>query len=88
MKLLKQTTTGDIFVWTENLAARDDMVEFTRGEAPAPTEPVETPADEGNPSENSGTETAEPAVEEGLADAAEAFRKAVSKPGRKTKAQG
>lgn len=85
MKLLKQKGTGDIYVWTEGLAERDDMEEFTRGEAPpAP----EMPAEEGNPSENPDTETAEPAVEEGLADAAEAFRKSVSKPGRKTKSQG
>ena len=85
MKLLKQKGTNDIYVWTENLAARDDMEEFTRGEAPAVPE---MPTDEGNPSENPDTETAEPAVDEGLADAAEAFRKSVSKPGRKTKTQG
>lgn len=84
MKLLKQTTTGDIYVWTAQLAERHDMVEFTREATPAPV----AEADEGNPSENPVTETAEPAVDEGLADAAEAFRKSVSKPGRKTKSQG
>ena len=85
MKLLKQKGTGDIFVWTEHLAARDDMEEFTPGTAAAPEQAV---SDAGNTSENPDTETAEPAVDEGLAGAAEAFRKAVSKPGRKTKAQG
>lgn len=82
MKLLIQKGTGDIYPWTEHLAAREDMEEFVRGE-PEPVAEVE-----GNTSENPVTETAEPAVDEGLADAAEAFRKAVSKPGRKTKAQG
>lgn len=89
MKLLKQKGTGDIFVWTENLAARDDMEEFTPGAAAAPAAtPEQAASDAGNTSENPDTETAEPAVDEGLAGAAEAFRKAVSKPGRKTKAQG
>ena len=87
MKLLKQKGTGDIYVWTELLAARDDMEEVG-----SPAEHVEAPApeaeEEANTSENPDTETAEPAVDEGLADAAEAFRKSVSKPGRKTKAQG
>lgn len=87
MKLLKQKGTGDIYVWTENLAERDDMEEFTRGETPTAPTP-EPELEDGNTSENPDTETAEPAVEEGLADAAEAFRKAVSKPGRKTKSQG
>ena len=82
MKFLKQIGTGDIYQWTEHLAAREDMEEFVRGEP----EPVAEEAT--NTSENPDTETAEPAVDEGLADAAEAFRKSVSKPGRKTKAQG
>ena len=86
MKLLKQKGTGDIYVWTEYLAARDDMEELVRGEPVAQEQ--EVAEEEGNPSENPVTETAEPAVEEGLAEAAAAFRKAVSKPGRKTKAQG
>lgn len=82
MKFLKQKGTGDIYPWTEYLAARDDMEEFVRGEPEPVAEEVT------NTSENPETETAEPAVDEGLADAAAAFRKAVSKPGRKTKAQG
>lgn len=86
MKLLKQKTTGDIYMWTASLAERHDMEEFTRDEAPA--QAPEQSADESNTSENPSTETAEPAVDEGLADAAEAFRKSVSKPGRKTKSQG
>lgn len=86
MKLLKQKGTGDIYVWTENLAARDDMEEFSHGAAPAKA-PEQT-VDQANTSENPDTETAEPAVDEGLANAAEAFRKSVSKPGRKTKSQG
>lgn len=82
MKFLKQIGTGDIYPWTEQLAARDDMEDFVR-EEPAPVTEAE-----GNTSENPITETAEPAVDEDLANAAEAFRKSVSKPGRKTKAQG
>ena len=84
MKLLKQKGTGDIYAWTEYLAARDDMEEFTRGSP----EPQPVAVDESNTSENPDTETAEPAVDDGLAEAAEAFRKSVSKPGRKTKVQG
>lgn len=85
MKLLKQKGTGDIYPWTEYLALRDDMEEV--GSVAPQAEPQEA-VEETNTSENPDTETAEPAVEEGLAEAAAAFRKAVSKPGRKTKAQG
>lgn len=73
-------------MWTASLAERHDMEEFTRDQVAteAPTEA----STEANTSENPDTETAEPAVDEGLANAAEAFRKSVSKPGRKTKSQG
>lgn len=64
-RLLKQTTTGHIFVWTENLASRPDMVPFereipseNRQEASAETPPQERPT---------------------LQDAVESFRRQVAK---------
>lgn len=80
MKLLKQKGTGDIFVWTEHLATRDDMEEFARDQAPA----VESKqaAAEINPSENClKASEDEPNAE--LAAAKAAFRKQASKVGRK-----
>ena len=51
MKLLKQTTSGEIYVWSEDLAKRDDMVEFVRPVVPTivlPPEPIQEakPAEE------------------------------------------
>jgi len=69
MRYLKQTTTGHIYVWTENLATRPDMQEYTP--APASTE-------QENPSENlenTSAEVPEPSIE----DAKAAFRRQVKK---------
>lgn len=38
MKLLKQKTSGEIYVWTEILAQRDDMEDYIV----VPPEPVQT----------------------------------------------
>jgi hypothetical protein len=52
MKLLKQKTTGELYVWTEILAQREDMEEYIRtpvkAEEPVKTEEVieEPPQDE------------------------------------------
>jgi hypothetical protein len=44
MKLLKQKSTGEIYVWTETLAQREDMEEFVRPVVPTiviPPEPIQ-----------------------------------------------
>jgi hypothetical protein len=45
-KLLKQTTSGELYVWTPELAKRDDMVEVEPAapvkKVDAPLEPVQT----------------------------------------------
>lgn len=51
MRLLKQKTSGEIYVWTEQLAKRKDMEEYVRDivveEVVVPPEPVqEEKADE------------------------------------------
>ena len=47
MKLLKQKWSGEIYVWTADLAKRSDMEEFVREAAPAPEpEPVVEPVEE------------------------------------------
>lgn len=74
-KLLKQTTTGNIFVWTEQLASRADMV---------PHEP-EAPAAQENPNENSETAQSDTAPGPGIEDAIDAFKREAGKTGRKTK---
>lgn len=66
MKLLKQVPSGHIFVWTENLASRPDMV---------PYEPV-IPSE--NPKEASA-ETIQPEERPTLEDAVESFRRQVAK---------
>jgi len=77
-KLLKQKTSGHIYVWTAALAQRDDM---------EPYEPQAKPAQEQNPNENS--ETAKPEIKEslGIQDALEVFKKEAIKPVRKPKQQ-
>jgi hypothetical protein len=77
-KLLRQKTSGHIYVWTEALASRDDM---------EPYEPQAKPAPEQNPNENSETAQPETVADLGIEDALEAFRKEVRKPGRKAKPQ-
>jgi hypothetical protein len=52
MKMLRQKTSGELYVWTEILAQREDMEEYIRTpakvEAPAPVEVIaeEQPQDE------------------------------------------
>lgn len=38
MKMLKQKTSGELYVWTEILAQRDDMEDYIA----VPSEPVQT----------------------------------------------
>lgn len=77
-KLLKQKGSGAIYVWTAQLASRDDM---------EPYEPQPKPVAEQNPNEN--PETAQPETEAGqtIEDALEAFKKEARKPVRKPKQQ-
>jgi hypothetical protein len=77
-KLLKQKTTGNVFMWTPMLAARPDM---------EPYEPPPKPVEEENTNEN--PETAEPEITESLSieDALEVFKKEAIKPVRKPKQQ-
>ena len=69
MKLLKQTTSGAIYVWTASLAARSDMV---------PYEP-EPQAGEQNPNENPNSAQPETAQPVGIEDAIKSFRKEAGK---------
>lgn len=77
-KLLKQITSGHIYVWTENLASRPDMVLY----------------DPEIPSENrqeASAETPTPEERPTLQDAVESFRRQVAKApkrGLKTSAGG
>jgi len=73
-RLLKQTTTGYIYVWTAALAERPDMEPYEPEPAPPPPEEPkpETPA------QNSDCE-ADPQLEEAI----EIFRREVTKPGRR-----
>lgn len=75
-KLLRQIPSGHIYVWTENLASRDDM------------EPYELPVVAENTSENPVEASAEEPPAEGLDDAKAAFRRQVSKVGRKPRKPG
>lgn len=66
MKLLKQVPSGHIFVWTESLASRSDMV----------------PYDPAIPSENrqeASAETTQPEERPTLQDAVQSFRRQVAK---------
>jgi hypothetical protein len=74
-KLLKQKTSGHIYVWTANLAARDDMEDYT----PA-LEPVQAPE---NTSENQATTSAEVPPAPELEAAKAAFRRQVTRAPRK-----
>lgn len=74
-KLLRNIKTNAIFVWTPQLAARDDMV---------PYEP-QPPAVQENPNENPETAQSDTAPGPGIEDALKAFRKEAGKPGRKSK---
>lgn len=103
MRLLKQIPSGDIYPWTEALAARSDMVEL--GNEPVIPEPVsglesdeqpiqlqpETEAvAEEQPQEEIPTENSESASAEDLPpldDAIESFRRQASKSAKKAAAQ-
>jgi len=92
MRLLKQTTTGDIYPWTPQLAERPDMVEVGKEpEMPEPVRHVEV-AEEAIelqpdvPSEEIPTENSESASAEDLPpldDAIESFRRQASKTAKK-----
>jgi len=86
MKLLKQIGTGELYPYTEALAARDDMEVFERhAAAPAIAEPALVATQEETPTENSGSASADDGLPP-LDDAIEAFRRQASKPSRKSKA--
>lgn len=70
-KLLRQTTTGTVYVWTERLAERPDM------------EPYERPSAPEIPNENTAQASAETEPRPELSEAIEAFRRQVSKSSRK-----
>lgn len=78
-KLLKQKTTGHIYVWTANLAARDDMEEY----APAPTPTPAPDIEPENTSENQATTSAEVPPAQELDAAKAAFRRQVTRAPRK-----
>jgi len=41
MKLLRQKTSGEIYIWDESLAARSDMEEYVKPEVQSESVPVE-----------------------------------------------
>lgn len=81
MRVLKQTTTGDIYPWTAQLAERPDMVEVTnqpveqapQRDLPSDEEPIKLQPE--TPTENSEIASAAE-VEE---DPVEVFRRQASK---------
>lgn len=89
MRLLKQKSTGDLYPWTEALAARDDMEEVGSQPAPAIEQPAEQVAEapaETAPQEEIPTENSESASAEELPpldDAVESFRRQASKASKK-----
>jgi hypothetical protein len=82
-KLLKQKTSGFIYVWTAFLAARDDMELYEpppKEVAAAPEKPVTKTE---NTSQNPEQASANDKPEDDLSSAMTAFRRQVSKAGRK-----
>jgi hypothetical protein len=77
-KLLRQKTSGHIFVWTPQLAERSDMEPYERDAAPKEQE---------NTSENLSNTSAESKPADPLKDAKAAFRRQVAKPGPRTSAR-
>lgn len=61
MKLLKQTTSGELYVWSEDLAKREDMVEFVRPAVPTIVLPPE-PIQEAKPAEDFVEEVKKPVI--------------------------
>lgn len=95
MRLLKQTTTGEIYPWTAQLAERPDMVEIGN-EPVAPAPERDLPSDEQliqlaseeteQPQAEIPTENSENASAEDLPpldDAIESFRRQASKSAKK-----
>ena len=80
-KMLKQITTGQLYVWTEQLASREDMVLVVIG-APAP-EPEKQVEIAENTSQNPIKASADESPEDDIDKVVEAFRRQVTKPGRK-----
>jgi len=78
-KLLKQKTTGTIYVWTENLAQRPDMELYV----PEPKLPAEPEPQPENTSQNPTQASADQEPDNELSTAITAFRRQVSKAGRK-----
>lgn len=74
-KLLRNTKTNAIYVWTPQLAARDDMVLH---------EP-QAPSGQQNPNENPENVQPATAANIGIEAALETFRAEVRKPARKAK---
>lgn len=68
MKLLKQVTSGEIYVWTPELAARKDMVPFEREAPKAPEPAVDVPV----------AEAAVPAAEPAQKRTRSSFKKALA----------
>jgi hypothetical protein len=92
MKYLKQKGTGEIYVWTETLAQRDDMELIDNTpvvqEAPAPAieeqqQAPEQPQEAENTSQNSDSASAEPEPDPALNEAMQAFRRQVGKGSKK-----
>ena len=89
MRLLKQTTTGEIYPWTAQLAERPDMVEYGNEpvapepvrDLPSDEQPIQLAAEEEIPTENSESASAEDLPP--LDDAIESFRRQASKAGKK-----
>lgn len=75
-RLLRQKTTGFIYVWTANLATRADMEEY-----PPAQEPSDLPENTSENSVNASADEPETSIE----DAKAAFRRQVSKGFRKPK---
>jgi hypothetical protein len=73
-KLLRQTTTGHIYVWTQPLSERPDMEPYE----PQKTEPATEEPNKETPAQNPEC-TADPELESAI----ETFRREVTKPGRK-----
>ena len=93
MKLLKQRGTGEIYPFTEALAARDDMDLFdptaTAPEIPEPVrdlpsdeQPIQLAPEVETPTENSESASADDGLPP-LDDAIEAFRRQASKSPKK-----
>lgn len=82
-KLLRQKTTGTIYVWTPLLAERHDMEIYTPPPKDTPKQPVEQAPEAENTSQNLEQASADEKPKDDLSEAMTAFRRQVSKVGRK-----